>query len=386
MNPAKASSSRLPFTHQLARTHAPLLRPLASAPARRHNTTTAPSEPFTPALPRGQSKVYDLALDYLQTHRTASLAHLDAVRTQSVPRSKLDAASVTAHINDPTTRRAFAQHSGQGHMDQPVFRHLAERAWVKRGGLDLLMQRVWQMEVIPDLLPTIGATSPLTISVDGNVIEAGVVVRASQLESVDVRLQLYHHPSEEDDTALYTVLMVDPDSPDHEKGTYTQRLHFLKTDIPLSVLSGSTNLFEAEGSTALAFEPPAPAKGSSTHRYVFLALRQPSAQTAPAPLERKNFNLRTYLDSNDISHKSVAGITLLRSEWTRDEDSYIREAYRKYRGTEMPDYGKPPKEMRYGYPLNAREARKEEIRRVAFDAAISEIMEAAEGRSADPQA
>ena len=360
----------------------PTFAPPIFRSSRRHQIryqSSTPARPERPALPPGQSKIYDLAVTYLSSQHQSALARLESLRSTSAPRSKLIAAEVLAYINDPSTRSAFRHHRGRGHMDKPVFRHLAEQRWVKHGGLDLLMQRVWQLKVVPDVLPIMGPTAPLTVTTSGEV-EPGVFVSPSEFDQPpQTSLQLFHHPNEEQDEALYTFLVLDPDSPDPEAGAYRQHLQYAKTDIPLSVLSGETNLFNAKGSEVVSWEPPLPLKGTGTHRSIFLVLRQ-SAQ-ATSPLDPAGFDLRDHLARSALDQTAVVGISVFRSTWSETEDAFIREAHLRCRGEEAVEYGPGPKEERYGYPLNAREAKKEEIRREAWGRVVQDAMISEEPRT-----
>ncbi|GFZ51030.1 hypothetical protein JCM24511_08788 [Saitozyma sp. JCM 24511] len=347
--------------------------------ARAQSTTSDPSpSSWTPALPAGTSRAYDEALSYLTSYQSRSLARLESLRKlPSSPETsaEIDRLEVEAYVNDPATRRTFRETDGRGHMDKSVMRHLAEQRWKRQGGLDLLMQRVHQLNVVPDLLPDLPSTCPLTLSTTStsttpSAVEPGSIQSSSAFASPPrLTLQLFDHPSTSSSEGHFTLLVVDPDSPSPETQSFSQRVHYAKVDIPLSVLSGEVDLFDQSlGKEVLCWEPPAPAQGSGKHRFVFLVLRQ----TSSAPT-REGFDLRSYLSSEGRSAADVVGITLVRSQWTKDDEQYISDTYRNFRGVEAPVYGKPPKEMKYGYPLSAKAVQADEIRREAWDNAVAEL-------------
>lgn len=265
-------------------------------------------------------------------------------------------------------------------MDQAVMRHLAERSWKKEGGLDLLMQRIYQMGVVPDLLPDLKVTAALSIFGSEGVIEPGSMQSASKwAEAPKVNLQMFRN--EEGGNGLYTLLVVDTDHPSPETQSYVQRILYAKSDIPLSVTSGDIDLFTSEGNTVLDWEPPMPAKGSKKHRYVFIVLRQSSSPNLPT--ERSPFNLRSHLSSSSLSSDDVVGVSLFRSEWTKADAGYISEKYREVNGGEIVEFGKPPKEVRFGYPMSANQRRTEAIREEAWDRAVGGLVSDLEGEGVD---
>ncbi|BEJ15329.1 hypothetical protein CspHIS471_0410960 [Cutaneotrichosporon sp. HIS471] len=338
---------------------------------------------FDPALPRGQEPAYDLALEYIAADAARVRAQLEKAQTEAGDRpspeqaERIRALEVNAEINDPATRRLFASTAGVGSMDRAVMRELAERAWRRNGGLDLLMQRLFQLGVVPDILPDILPTADMTVSAGaGEAVEAGKTLPPSSLkEAPRVHVQLFGHPSTPSAThpnpeGKYTLLVVDPDSPDHENQTFKQRVHYAKTDLSLSVISGATDLMTAPGTELLAYEPPTPPKGTGKHRYVFLVVKQGDVLL---PVTRDNFTFRQYLEEHKLSDKDVVAASLVRSQWSEDEAEYIAEAYQQAHGEPVPEYGLPPKELKYGYPLNARQQRQESIRQEALDSILKDL-------------
>ncbi|EIW72124.1 hypothetical protein TREMEDRAFT_26649 [Tremella mesenterica DSM 1558] len=360
----------------------PTIRPYASS------TVTSPpatelsaSDPsteltWTPVLPPGQNLAYDTALSFLSSHRSNLLKRLEALRSAHPNPSpdvqaKIDHLSLQADINHPPLRRLFRQTLGQSHMHLPVMRHLAERHWTREGGRDLLMQRIETLQIVPDLLPEVLPTSSVRLVFPSPSLDKpGSIQRVWNLETPPkLHMQIFHHPSSLRNPSSrlpegrYTLLVIDPDSPDHLSQSYAPRLHYLKRDIPLTVSSGSVDLFQAEGIEEAKWEPPAPAKGSGNHRYVFVVIQQPATPSSiPETVEnvaRENFDLRTYLKERGLRSSDVVGVTLFRAKCTEEDDEYIKKVWKEYRGEEMPVYGKPPKELKYGYPLNARQLERE---------------------------
>lgn len=361
-----------------------LARAVRSGPSRlfaRYESTSAPSTSFKPALPAGQDPAYDLALEYLAQQKAAKLKRLEALQAKAgsnptpEQEQRIARLQVEAWIDDPATRREFAQTGGKGLMDRPVMRALAKQAWQRAGELDLVMQRVFQLGIVPDLLPSISPRGALRIA----DLEAGSVQSSSKLASPPkVTLQLFEHApgvsplAPADSKALYTLLVLDADSPNHETASYEQRLLYAKSDIPLGVLSGEVDLFAAPGNELVGYEPPAPAQGSGKHRYTFVVLAQKENGGATVA-EREAFDLRAFLEAAGLTADDVVAASLVRSEWTQEDDQHIQNTWQKFRGQAAPVYGKPPKELRYGYPLSAKAQRIADARQAAWEDAIGQM-------------
>ena len=250
-------------------------------------------------------------------------------------------------------------------MDRPVIRHLAQKRWEKEGGLDRLMQRVEQMGVVPDLVGGIRGSAPITFSTSQGEVEPGSVQLPSAFENPpSLNVQILDNTE-----ALYTLLVVDADAPNYETQSYSQRLHYYKSDISLNHSTGEQDLFGSGiGKEALGWEAPLPPRGSGVHRYVFLLLRQSSSSSAPT--QREDFDVRSLSEQGS----EITALSLFRSKWTKEENTYIEETYRKVHGVEVPVFEKAPKELRYGMPLNKKSMERERIREEAWEKALGDIV------------
>lgn len=334
------------------------------AASRRLQATRASSSSnatFEPALPAGVNPAYDAALAYLSNHTSTLLSHAESIRT-SAP-AEADRIEVQALLNDPATRRAFKEAGGKGKMDQAVMRHMAGQAWRKEGGLDQLMQRIHQMGVVPDVIPTLSTgrgtsnVQPITLSVDGKVVEPGSILSTDNLASTpEISVQLLQ-PTD----TTYTLFIIDADAPSPETHSYAQRLVAWRTGIPISVTDGEVNLLSTTiGSDRVAYSQPTPEKGTGKHRYVVVVLPDPKEEL-PYPTEERYFDLRAYLAATGQTAGDIAAITMFRSAWST--------------GVEGIEYGKPPMEARFGHPLSAQQKRQEIMREMAFNEAMQGLGE-----------
>ncbi|KAF5361691.1 hypothetical protein D9758_007327 [Tetrapyrgos nigripes] len=219
-------------------------------------------------------------------------------------REKMSILEVQSEVNLPSVRWEVA--NAMGNIHKPVHRHLLEQRWREDGKLDLLMERIYQMNVVPDILPAIHPTIDLDVTINLPtsrllrsrkrvfLTEPGRFVLPEQTLKPPT---LFPHPYHTD-TRLYTLLMIDPDVPNPNpenpgQGSFTTYLHWMKPNIPLSAsnvsgLLGSLNGYHTNSestvftskaikglNTHTRYIPPHPQKGSPYHRYTILLLLQP---------------------------------------------------------------------------------------------------------------
>ncbi|XP_063231698.1 protein D3-like [Bacillus rossius redtenbacheri] len=95
-----------------------------------------------------------------------------------------------------------------------------------------------------------------------------------------------------DPEKTYTLIMVDPDAPNHSEGQYW--LHWIVANIKGADLR-SGNIGSSH-TVVTSYHPPGPPKGTGPHRYVFLLLEQAKSKVSmESPDKRPRFNLATYL-------------------------------------------------------------------------------------------
>ncbi|GAA6028740.1 hypothetical protein JCM8097_007371 [Rhodosporidiobolus ruineniae] len=296
---------------------------------RQLSTSTAPAAAYAPPLPAGKLPAFDEAVAFIARDREAKLARLEELKQQGAEAAVLEKLEVEAWSNDPETR--WRAKNGQGDLSKPVYRHLAERAWRKEGDLAILMQRVTQMNVVPDLLPSVSPQADVRIQVGGSVVEPGSFVQPAQTrEGIEVSAQVFH-PEER----LYTVLVIDPDVPDEINQSFTTFAHLLTPNIPLSSASSAIQLSSLP--STLSYVPPHPQKGTPYHRYTVLLLEQPSQLSLDADsLPREGFSAREFVEKHGLEAR---GVSFFRQVWDKD----VSKIYEEVLNLPEPRFGRPPK-------------------------------------------
>ncbi|KAF1918577.1 phosphatidylethanolamine-binding protein [Ampelomyces quisqualis] len=241
------------------------------------------------------------------------------VRLSSM-RKHLHRLIILADINDPIVKRKFED--GQGDMNKPIYRYLADQKWRQYKRL-VLDQRLNQLSVMPDLLPTLDVVADIDLGFGRKSVGPGDFVDSSISENMPrLNVQTFT-PGDR----LVTVVVVDADVPDLDKDSFTHRCHLIASNIPLSPTQTSIALQRiahedvkaAEASArkiALPWAAPWAHKGAPYHRLAIFVLEQKEAQpldvTKLASTKRDKFSLRGFIQKHSLSPITA---TLFRTRW-----------------------------------------------------------------------
>lgn len=236
---------------------------------------------------------------------------------------------VKSELNEPEVQKNFKL--GNIDMSKPVYRYLRQRQFEKEPK-SKLMDRLTQMSVIPDLLaPGLNPTVQVSINLPEGAIEPGVYIKPEQsVECPEIEITNFHT-----ETRFYTLMLVDPDSPDLVNKTYQQHCHMLLTNVPLSATTPKVT----GGDAVLDYVPPHPQKGTKYHRYTLIAFEQPNEGQDKVDVKvdsRDTFDVKNLAQSLGLK---ATGATFFREEW----DEYVSKIYSDVLKTHEPIYGKPPR-------------------------------------------
>ena len=103
-------------------------------------------------------------------------------------------------------------------MNRPIYRHLADKKW-REYKRPLLMQRIAQMHVVPDVLPHLDPTAQVELSFGRRTVHPGDFVD-SRISEMPGRLVVQPFDKGE---RLVTIAVVDPDVPDESKDSFKSR-------------------------------------------------------------------------------------------------------------------------------------------------------------------
>lgn len=236
-------------------------------------------------------------------------------------------------------------------MNRPIYRYLADRKW-RSQKRTIQIQRLTQMNVIPDLLPTMDVTADVWLSFGRFSIQPGAFVPSSLSEHAPkLGIQCFDGGAH-----LYTIIAVDPDVPNVDTDSFDPRCHYLAVNIPLSSTSVTVSLGKMPNQTVVAgvdasssehlvepWTPPYAQKGSPYHRICLFALRQPQglvinieqAKTKLAQEKEQIANERMKESDGQVHKRSfvkslvrrhrlnLGGAFLFRTQWDERMDALM---------------------------------------------------------------
>ncbi|GME89981.1 unnamed protein product [[Candida] boidinii] len=290
--------------------------------------------------PIGMDKIYPLAYEILQKNSENLYNEIksidsaiessknDSVKLQEL-KNKKNELLVSAEENNPEVVYNSLYSTNSLDRSQPVYRKILEDKWKSYSRM-LTMQRIESLAVIPDTLPTLEPEVDVKLRFPHNNIETSVelgTVLSSNVTSKPPALEIVEFKEVENE--LYTVLIVDPDTPHLAVDGYSTTLHWGLKDVPLSNLDytiDAKKLMKHPDSEFVEYLAPTPEKNTGKHRLAVWVFRQKDSQPlkeAPKDLRREFFNIREFVEKNELQ---PIGAHVWRSIWDRNTEK-VRELY-----------------------------------------------------------
>ena len=160
-------------------------------------------------------------------------------------------------------------------MNKPIYRHLADTTW-RSHKRKILMQRITQMTVIPDVLPSIDPVVSTSLSFGKKNIPHGEIVPSLLTETApSITIQPY-----DSGERLVTIAVINPDVPDVSKDGFGYRCHFLACNVRISPTETLVRLGELheEAQVVLEWLAPYAQKGLGYQRLCVFVLEQPARE------------------------------------------------------------------------------------------------------------
>lgn len=223
-----------------------------------------------------------------------------------------------------------ARHPGD--MNRPIYRHLADQKWRAYKRL-LLMQRISQMHIVPDILAHLDPTAEVSLGFGRRNVQPGEFVD-SRVSEMPARLNIQVFDKGE---RFVSIAVMDPDVPDEERDTFCSRCHFLAVNIPVSPTSTSVPLSKLNKDDHIVYPwlPPYAQKGAPYHRLTVFVLQQDQTSfSADGRVDvealrkgmgrrRERFSLRRFTQGKNMH---PIGIHLFRSNWDDGTDGVVQRA------------------------------------------------------------
>lgn len=201
----------------------------------------------------------------------------------------------------------------QGDMNKPIYRFLADRQW-REYKRKLVMQRITQMNVVPDILPAIDPVVSVELAFGRQKIESGEFVE-SRISEYPARLNIQPYEKGE---RYVTIAVVNPDVPNVSKDGFDYRCHFLASNIKISPTDTTVllRLLSAESQIILPWLPAYAQKGAPYNRMSIFVLEQAQGEidisASRRKVKRDGFILRSFVDRHELN---PIGVNLFRSQY-----------------------------------------------------------------------
>lgn len=211
-----------------------------------------------------------------------------------------------------------------GDPNKPIYRYMADKKWreMKR---KVLVQRLTQMHVVPDLLPAIDPVLDIDLLWHGRITAPGEYVTSSWSQSApSLRLQKFDKGEK-----IVTVVAVDADVPNLETDSFAERCHGIWTDITISPTTVNTGFLGSKShTTILPWTPPYAQKGSPYHRIALFVLEQASGKSlseetlARFKTGEAKFTMKEFARKLQLSPVTA---TMFRCQWDEDTAAVMKK-------------------------------------------------------------
>ncbi|WPK27346.1 hypothetical protein PUMCH_004731 [Australozyma saopauloensis] len=212
----------------------------------------------------------------------------------------------------------------------PVYRKFLKEKWESYGQM-ITMQRLEQLHVIPDTLPTLAPETEVNVKFGHNdeAEFADWVVPGTRLPAFAVSkpptIEIQEFEPVENGTGLYTVLVVNPDVPDLSCNGYSTALHYALVNVPLDFVNNTItplSLVEHPERVLKPYMPLLPEKNVPTQRACLWVFRQ-GHELKDVGVSESQFDIRAFAEENQLH---AVGAHVWRQDYDRSTNS-VRAEY-----------------------------------------------------------
>lgn len=300
-----------------------------SLPANGPATLRAKTNKMQYKSPIALDKIYPMAYEALEKESEAIYEKI-AQNKDSLSPEELEQLKTQAELNNPEVifNSMFATNSLD--RTQPVYRHLLKEKWESRDKM-ITMQRLESLHVIPDTLSTLDPQVDVKLRFSHNNISSWIepgTILSSNVSSRPPELEIVEFKESTND--LYTVLIVNPDTPDVENDSYSTTLQWGLKNVKLT---NADSILDAKKLDAnpeyefMSYSPSVPEKNTGNQRYAVWVFRQ-TGELKTTPSSRDQFNIRSFVEENSLE---AVGAHIWRSTWDLNTEN-VRKMYGLPRG------------------------------------------------------
>lgn len=218
---------------------------------------------------------------------------------------------------------------------QPVYRSLLKKKW-ESFDLMVTMQRLEQLHVLPDTLPTFTPEADVKVKFPHNTdakyanwITPGEILPAASV-SKPPTIKIDHFDSS--NTNLYSVILVNPDTPDLSKNSFSTTLHYGLSNVELSQVDNTidtSKLLHLQDKIVFKDYLPLTPEVNAQNQRACLWVFQQSQPIEVAETARENFDIRQFAEKHQLT---PVGAHVWRQHYDTTTNS-VRELYGLEKGT-----------------------------------------------------
>lgn len=299
----------------------------------------SPSNKLKYNSPIGLDKIYPLAYQLLEKQSEAIYSEISKIDEKiqkskdefelSTLKNEKEDLLIKAESENPEVVYNSLFSTKSIDRSQPVYRHYLKEQWKSYKRM-LIMQRLETLSIIPDTLPTLEPEVDVNLKFPNNNVDTWIEpgkILSSNVTSKPPAFEIIEFKESKND--LYTILIVNPDTPDVENDSFSTTLHWALKDIPLSNNDSMVDirkLDENKNSILIDYLPPVPEKNLGNQRFAVWVFRQDGKlndSVTKDSIKREKFNIREFVANNKLA---PVGAHVWRSTYDLNTDN-VRKLY-----------------------------------------------------------
>lgn len=272
---------------------------------------------------------FKMAYELLENDAADKYRQIEDNRAGMSPKD-LDEAMAEAEQFNPEVLYNVKEHPGKLDRSVPIYRKFLKEKWESKGQM-LTMQRLEQLHIIPDTLPTLVPEVEVNIKFTHNDekefsdwVEPGTKLPAFAV-SKPPTIEIQEFESVDNSTGLYSVLIVNPDIPNLQTNGFKTSLQYGLKNVPLDFVNNTItplSLVENPERVFKPYTPLFPEKNTPTHRACLWVFRQ-SEELKNVEADIENFNIRSFVENHKLQ---PVGAHVWRQDYDRSTNR-IRAEY-----------------------------------------------------------
>lgn len=242
----------------------------------------------------------------------------------------LDDALIDAEKFNPEVLYNMERFADKLDRSVPIYRKFLKDKWESYDQM-LTMQRIEQLGVIPDTLPTLVPEANVRIKFSHNTEKefSDWVVPGTRMPAFAVSkpptIEIQEFELVEGSTGLYSVIVVNPDVPDLDKNSFKVSLLYGLKNVPLDFVNNTItpfSLLENPERVFKVYAPVFPEKNAPTSRACLWVFRQ-AEELKDVDVSGDTFDIRSFVENHNLH---AIGAHVWRQDYDRST-SRIRAEY-----------------------------------------------------------